>query len=143
MLKASEWMAGGVDEPTFISNAVPLFRDMQSETIDMEKIEANLKKLDAGEKIMEQLTCNPEALEVLEKIVKALKEKAEELTPEFCRQLFKLMDLDNSGKITSRELHILKATMDGFLRLGAVEVMSVSSLDACLPPEDAAKVKEM
>merc|ERR1719446_447569 len=43
-----------------------------------------------------------------------------EFAPEICRQIFKLIDIDNSGTITRREVTVLKAVMDGFLRLGTL-----------------------
>merc|ERR1719335_1542594 len=67
---------------------------------------------------------NPEIIAINQRVQEACKKKAEAYAPEMARCIFKLLDLDKSGKISSRELNVLKALMDGFLRLGTSSLIS-------------------
>merc|ERR1711865_726708 len=57
------------------------------------------------------------------KVQEEMKKKMVEYAPDMCRNIFRLLDLDKSGRISTRELTVLKALMDGFLRLGTSTII--------------------
>merc|ERR1719335_476027 len=68
--------------------------------------------------------------QIITKIVVATQKKAVEFVPEICRQMFRFIDLDNSGLVTGRELTVLKALLDGMLRLGTLAIIDKEIINA-------------
>merc|ERR1719487_2733054 len=63
---------------------------------------------------------SPEFEAIMTNAMAAYQNKFCEFAPEICRQIFKFIDIDNSGTITRREVTVMKSVMDGFLRLGTL-----------------------
>jgi len=139
-----------------VSHTLPIMRDQWSEqaaTYDFKRLEKELDDCAALNPQIAEMpqfmmvkTCvsqagsQPQALELLDFIKEKMLAKSIELCPEFCRQMFKVLDLDNSGKITTRELSAWTALTDGFLRLGAMKDKLDEQLDPELSAEEKAKL---
>lgn len=161
---AASWAKGGVDEPTFLATVVPIYKEQMS------KGAGNFKKLQQSaqqfgnaitqssgfqwhalqneeavaqqKRMMEMFDKNPEIIAIQEKVQNKVMAKAGEYTPDLCRNIFRLLDLDKSGRISSRELNVLKALMDGFLRLGYSAIKG-SDAENALTEEDEKQLKDM
>merc|ERR1719443_1931887 len=77
-----------------------------------------------------------------EKVQNKVMKKAAEYTPDLCRNIFRLLDIDKSGRISTRELNVLKALMDGFLRLGLSAIKGTNA-EKALTVEDEKHLKAM
>merc|ERR1719240_1192620 len=73
-------------------------------------------------------------------VMAATKEKYVEVIPEMARQIFRLIDLDNSGTVSVREITVLKAVMDGLLRFGTLTLVKGG---AEIPPEEKTQLNHM
>merc|ERR1719262_1864432 len=76
----------------------------------------------------------------MKRVLGAAKDKAVEVIPEMARQLFRLIDLDNSGSVSVREITVLKAIMDGVLRFGTLTLVKGG---AEIPPEEKTQLNHM
>ena len=56
--------------------------------------------------------------------------RSEEYIPDLVREIFKFLDLDDSGTIFSAEIKLLKALLDALLNLGQRAVQDLSSGEA-------------
>merc|ERR1719443_193151 len=77
-----------------------------------------------------------------EKVQNKVMKKAAEYTPDLCRNLFRLLDVDKSGRITNRELNVLKALMDAFLRLGLSAIKGTDA-EKALSEDDEKQLKAL
>lgn len=125
--KAAFWR-DGIDEVTFVTKAAPLVREELTLQVEVSQILAGVTAM-ASSDVVEQIG-KDEVQNIIAKIVAATQKKAVEYVPEICRQAFRLIDLDNSGEITTRELTVLKALLDGFLRLGTLAIVDKEIMDA-------------
>merc|ERR1719218_512570 len=82
----------------------------------------------------------PAFKEAMKKVLLVAKEKAIEVIPEMARQIFRLIDLDNSGTVSVREITVLKAVMDGILRFGTLTLIAGG---AEIPPEEKTQLNHM
>jgi Ca2+-binding EF-hand superfamily protein len=159
MLKAAEWTAGGVDEVTFISQVTPMLRAQLEQPIDQAKITQSLDQVQQAITMMsgvqwpalqnmtsgpqaemaQSFQNNPEIMAINQKVQEDISKVAASYAPELCRNLFRFLDLDKSGRITTRELNVLKAVMDGFLRIGTSTLKDTG----CLNDADKADLSKM
>jgi len=145
MMQSMDWLRGGIDEATFLSKFVPFAREQRNSS----DIAGMVEKLAAGAKDLRGLAphmisavqfINSEpGKAMLTKVLKALNSKTSELMPEIGRQIFKMLDVDGSGKVTSREVTAMKALMDAFLRVGSVNIGDWS----LYPDAEAKELKQM
>lgn len=140
-MKAMEWSQGGVDEATFLCQMVPMMRESQDK--EMEKLKAH--PAEELKKMFNATSANtpPQAAAMIEQVIEQLVEsgelvpafergqkRAQEFNAEYARTLFRFLDLDSSGRITTQEIRLLKALMDAMLHLGerAVHEMEAGEL---------------
>merc|ERR550537_477843 len=81
-----------------------------------------------GSEVGDAFAKNPEVMAINQKVQEETKKVMAQYAPDLCRNLFRLLDLDKSGRITTRELNVLKALMDGFLRIGTSTLKSTGAL---------------
>jgi len=155
MLKAADWFNSGVDEVTFIAQVSPLLKKSISQPVDQAKIVKSIQtfqqqlkqfsgmnlnvdtqKMDA---IAGDFSSNPEIMAINQKVQESVSKNSAQYAPDLCRNIFQLLDLDKSGRITHRELNVLKALMDGFLRIGTSTLKDTESLSEA----DKAELKKM
>jgi hypothetical protein len=86
---------------------------------------------------MQAFLNNPEIMKINMKVQESLRKKMAAFAPDLMKNIFRLLDIDGSGKISSRELNVVKAMIDGFLRLGG------SAFKDAMSAEDQASMKEM
>jgi len=133
-MRAMEWSQGGVDEASFLCQVVPIMRDSQNQ--EMEKLKAH-----PVEKIKEQMAMMtqsgsmpvlPEAQsEMANQMIQTLvdsgefipalergQQRGQEYNAEIARAFFQFLDLDDSGRITTQEIRLLKALLNALLHLG-------------------------
>lgn len=136
-MKAMEFSKGGVNEATFVAQVVPIIRDHQKEK--WAEFEADpLKGFGDQTKIFAAI-CPPPSEEIMNDQINALgsdkeliaamkkaNERASEYIPEMVRSVFRFLDLDGSGTITSKEIKLLKALLDALLHLGERAVTELS-----------------
>jgi len=127
-MQAMDFMKGGVDEATFLSKLVPLMRDELGKTTPNASDTAQASQQLLGPL---QMALPPPVAEMVvgavgqfsssqnfQTALLIAKDKAGESVPEFCRAIFKLLDLDGNGTISSREMSALKAILDAILHIG-------------------------
>merc|ERR1711971_379898 len=68
---------------------------------------------EAGPQVLQNLKNDPD----IQQAIAAMVEKWCEYIPDFCRAVFRLVDLDDSGIISEREVELLRALTDAFLHL--------------------------
>merc|ERR1719198_2324150 len=73
--------------------------------------------------VLQQLVDSGEFVPALERGSK----RAQEFNAEIARTLFRFLDLDSSGRITSQEVRLLKAVLDALLHLGERAVHDLQS----------------
>lgn len=141
-MKAMEFSQGGVDEATFVGQVVPLLRESQK--AQMEEFEADpmkaIKEQFAGMSAMNDSSPYFEATEqmilaqmeqyhvgtVIADAVKKGSERGTEYLPEIVREVFRFLDLDDSGTISSQEIALLKALLDAMLHLGERAIHNIT-----------------
>jgi Ca2+-binding EF-hand superfamily protein len=156
-LKAKEWKDGGIDEVTFMQSVIPLMKEAMAKPPDEAKIQAAMQayqqtQVEAaglGEaaatqlKMQQNFQNSPEIKEIQKKVQLIAIEKVQAHIPDMCRNLFQLLDLDKSGTISRRELNMLKALMDGFLRLGTSTLIQTGGAQQAMLKEDEQMLKEL
>jgi len=126
-MAAMEFSAGGVDESTFIAKVVPIV--LQNQKDELAKHDNDPLKLMASYPgVSDAMAQYPEPMkQALEELAKSdeLKpallrgwERGQEYLPEMVRAMFRLIDLDDSGTISSQEITLLRAVLDGMIHLG-------------------------
>jgi len=99
-------------------------------------LNVDTQKMDA---IAGDFSSNPEIMAINQKVQESVSKNSAQYAPDLCRNIFQLLDLDKSGRITHRELNVLKALMDGFLRIGTSTLKDTESLSEA----DKAELKKM
>jgi len=139
-MKAMEFSQGGVDEATFVGQVVPLLRESQKASMEefeadpMKAIKDQLGAMSAmngeGQAAMEQMIlAQMEQYHVGTVIADAVKkgsERGTEYLPEIVREVFRFLDLDDSGTISSQEIALLKALLDAMLHLGERAIHNIT-----------------
>lgn len=145
-LKAKEWKDGGIDEATFLINTIPIMKDALNQPVDLRQAQQAVQKFQASlglvkEDVANAFQNNKEIQDIQKRVLELWNQKTVEFVPDICRNLFRLLDLDKSGKISARELNILKALMDGVLRLGTSTFLGTSA--EALTEEELSQLKEL
>lgn len=126
-MAAMEFSQGGVDEPTFIAKVVPIV--VQNQKDELAKYDNDPLKLMSSYPMMSEAQAQyplpmQKALEELkasEELKPALLrgwERSQEYLPEMVRAMFRLLDLDDSGTISTQEITLLRAVLDAMIHLG-------------------------
>lgn len=123
-MAAMEFSAGGVDESTFVAKVVPIV--LQNVKDELAKHDNDPIKLMSSYPMKQAKYPEPmkQALEQLkdsDELRPALLrgwERSQEYYPEFVRAMFRLIDLDDSGTISSQEITLLRAILDAMIHLG-------------------------
>lgn len=131
-VRAMEWFQGGVDEATFVCRVVPMMRGSKDQRL--EKLKSDDKDALKGKMSMMSgslPTISEQQNEVATNVIQMLVEKeglvpalvrgtlrAQEHDAELARAFFQFLDLDGSGRISTQEIRLLKAMLDGLLHLG-------------------------
>jgi len=124
-------LQGGVDEEHFLAVAVPMMVDRLEQHLGMDQIVSLIETVgdflagtndqaDLLVQVAHKVALNSEAQPLVARAIVVAQAKAVDCARDFCKALFHLCDIDCTGKITTREIEILKAFLDCFLRLGNV-----------------------
>jgi Ca2+-binding EF-hand superfamily protein len=126
-MAAMEFSQGGVDEPTFIAKVVPIVLQNQKDELAKHGNDP-LKLMESYPAMTAALAKYPEPMK---KAIQELKnseelkpallrgwERSQEYYPEMVRAMFRLLDLDDSGTISTQEITLLRAVMDAMIHLG-------------------------
>jgi len=148
MLKAADWFQGGVDEVTFIAQVSPLIRKSILQPVDQEKI---AKSFETFQQLIENyvrfidpdqmgsFSSSPEIMAFYQQGHESLRKYSAQYAPDISRNIFFLRELDKSGRLTQKDLNLLKALVDGFLRIRTSTLTDKESL----PEADKAELKKM
>lgn len=125
-MAAMEWTAGGVDEATFISRLVPILQEnVTKQWEDPSKmINASLKMYEANPQTAAMVPMVKQVFEAMQgseewkPAIGRAQEKASQYMPDCARTIFKFLDIDGSGNITSKEIGLLRHFMDALLNIG-------------------------
>lgn len=137
-MAAMEWASGGVDEATFISRLVPILKEnamkeMQDPSNMLDKVvkmyEANPQTA-AMAPVFKGLMKTVLNSEAWKPAIERCQENASQYMPDFARTVFKFLDLDGSGTITSKEIGLLRHFMDALLNLGQRAIAKPDDLSA-------------
>lgn len=139
-MKAMEWSQGGVDEATFLCQVVPLMRESQAKEMEkmrehpMEEFKKQIGTICEANNIPQEMAgmCDGVIQTLVDsgEFIPALERgqvRSQEYNAEIARAFFRFLDLDNSGRITSNEIRLLKALLDALLHLGERATHDLSS----------------
>jgi len=146
-MRAMEYSKGGVDEATFVSQIVPIMKEDVEKTLQEQQADPKKAIMDQIKMMQEMGYSLPGGNDVFEAMVSQKMDefdlpkvfvgvlqrstgRSEEYLPDLVREIFKFLDLDDSGTISSEEIKLLKALLDALLNLGQRAVQDFSSGEA-------------
>jgi len=133
-VKIKELTQGGVDEATFVGKVSSLMREYIENQSNVDADQAMMLKQVLQMQKQTAATAPPNMQKSFEMSTKAIEgvmsgdkfkpamkaamKRSTEYYPEMARAMFQFIDLDGNGSVTSKEISMLKALIDGLLHLG-------------------------
>jgi len=121
-LSGCESLQGGIDEKTFVSSIAPTIKQRVTAKPDLSKAKASLEAALAAQSVDDCESLQRKigmALEkhwvLLDHAVVAAQKGAADVVEELCRALFQLADIDGDGKISKKEISMLKELFDAIV----------------------------
>merc|ERR1712146_615530 len=149
-MAAMEWAQGGVDEATFISKLVPIFKEnMTKQMANPDGILDNALAFQSGPQAEMGGAIAKQALQALKgdeswpAAIKKAQETAATYMPDACRVIFKFLDLDNNGTVSRKEIQLLKHVMDAAVNLGERAVAKPGDIGATAEGDTQSFVKDL
>lgn len=115
LLSGREWLQGGIDLETFTGILAPTIEKGILLKPEKSAIEALISESKAVPGVKEMATASIGSHWVMiEKALTSAQVEASKAVPELCQALFQLLDVDGDGRISQREITLLKSFASGF-----------------------------